>query len=84
MDHSEEDKEKQIDRLISAIDKAYHHPGQLAARSFLSGLLSGLGATIGVAVVVAVLGLLIREFGGVPVIGQILQDLGSILSRTKR
>lgn len=81
---SDEEKEKSINNLITAIDKAYHRPGQLAWRSFTSGLMSGLGATIGVAIVVAVLGILVRQFGGVPVIGQIFQDLGKVLSNAHR
>jgi hypothetical protein len=78
---SEEEKEKSINNLIAAIDKAYHNPGRLAARSFLMGLMSGLGATVGVAVVVAIIGLLIRQFGGLPVVGDWLNELGRILPK---
>lgn len=70
-----------LDNLVAAIDKAYHHPGQLAWRSFLSGLMSGLGATVGVAIIVLVLGFLIRQFGGLPVIGNWLNDLGQLLPK---
>lgn len=79
MSATEEDKIKSINGLIAAIDKAYHNPGKLAARGFLMGLMSGLGATVGVAIVVGVLGLLIRQFGGLPVIGDWLNELGRIL-----
>lgn len=77
----EKSKEKSIDRLIVSLDKAYHNPGQLAARGFLMGLMSGLGATFGVAIVVGIIGLLIRQFGGLPVIGDWLNDLGRILPK---
>lgn len=81
MSATEEDKIKSINGLIAAIDKAYHNPGKLAARGFLMGLMSGLGATVGVAIVVGVLGLLIRQFGGLPVIGDWLNELGRILPK---
>ncbi len=68
-----------LDNLVSAIDKAYHQPKELAKRSFLYGLMSGLGATIGVAIVLALLAYLIRVLGGLPVIGQWLNELGRIL-----
>ncbi|KKU43820.1 MAG: hypothetical protein UX60_C0016G0007 [Berkelbacteria bacterium GW2011_GWA2_46_7] len=75
----EEKKSEHVERLIAAIDKTYHHPGYLAWRGFLIGLASGLGATVGVAIVVGIVGLLIRQFGGLPVIGDWLNDLGRIL-----
>lgn len=81
MSVTEEEKIKSIEGLISAIDKAYHNPGKLAARGFLMGLMSGLGATVGVAIVVGILGLLIRQFGGLPVIGDWLNELGRILPK---
>lgn len=75
------DKEKadKLDQLVNIIDKTYHHPGNLMWRSFVSGLLSGLGATIGVAVVLTLLGYLLRHLGGLPVIGQWLNDASQIL-----
>lgn len=81
MASTDEEKEKSIDRLIASLDKAYHNPGQLAARGFLMGLMSGLGATFGVAIVVGIIGLLVRQFGGLPVIGDWLNDLGRILPK---
>lgn len=81
MSVTDDEKERSINRLITAIDKAYHKPGQLVARGFLMGLMSGLGATVGVAVVVAIIGLLIRQFGGLPVVGDWLNDLGRILPK---
>lgn len=81
MSATEEDKIKSINGLIAAIDKAYHNPGKLAARGFLMGLMSGLGATVGVAIVLAIIGLLISRFGGIPVIGDWLNELGRILPK---
>jgi len=79
-----EEKEKQaLVALTAAIDKAYNHPRQLMWRSFLMGLLSGLGATVGVAIVIALLGFLIRELGGLPVIGDWLNDVGRFLPKSR-
>lgn len=47
------------------------------------GLLSGLGATVGVAIVIALLGFLIRELGGLPVIGDWLNDVGRFLPKSR-
>ena len=77
----EKTEQNHINRLIRAIDLTYHNPGRLMWRNFLGGLLSGLGATIGVAIVLGILGVLIREFGGLPVVGAWLNDLGQILPK---
>ncbi len=74
-----DNKSQHVERLIAAIDKTYHHPGYLAWRGFLVGLASGLGATVGVAVIVGIVGLLMRQFGGLPIIGDWLNGLGRIL-----
>lgn len=79
MDITDEEKAKKLDRLITVIEKTYHHPGSLMWRSWISGLMSGLGATMGVAIILALVGFLIRQFGGLPVIGAWLNDLGRIL-----
>lgn len=70
---------KGLDRLVRAVDKAYHHPGPLIWRGFLIGLASGLGATIGVAIVLGVLGFILRELGGIPFIGDWLQGVNSVI-----
>ncbi|MEK7548324.1 MAG: DUF5665 domain-containing protein [Patescibacteria group bacterium] len=72
MVESERDKDKHIQRLVEAIDRTYHHTGLLVWRGFLIGLASGLGATLGVAIVVAGAGILLRQLGGLPWIGQYL------------
>ena len=74
-----DNKSQHVERLIAAIYKTYHPPGYLAWRGFLVGLASGLGATVGVAVIVGIVGLLMRQFGGLPIIGDWLNGLGRIL-----
>lgn len=74
-------QQKSIDYLVAAIEKAYLKPGQLMWRSFLSGLLSGLGATLGVAIVLALSAFLIHYLGGLPVIGNWISNVGQYLPR---
>jgi len=76
---SDEDKLKRFDQLVAVIEKTYHRPASLMGRGLLVGLMSGLGATIGVAIVLALLGFLLRELGGLPIIGEWLSDAGKIL-----
>lgn len=75
----DEKSQANLERLLRAIEKIYHTPGYLLWRSFIAGLASGLGATIGAAIVLALIGFLIRELGGLPIIGQWLTDVGRIL-----
>jgi len=79
MDAEEKELEKHLKSLTDAIKKTYGTTRSLVWRSFLSGLMSGLGATIGVAVVLALIAYLIRHFGGLPVVGSWLSELGRIL-----
>jgi hypothetical protein len=81
MEPTEQEKIKKIDQLISAIDKTYHNPGRLAWRGFLIGLASGLGTTLGVAIVLSIIGLLVRAFGGLPVIGEWITNFGAIVPK---
>ncbi len=81
MTPSEKEGVKSLDRLLKAIDRAYHNPGPLVWRGFLIGLASGLGATLGAALVIGSLGFLLRELGGLPFIGDWLQGVGDNLNR---
>ena len=83
MDDAEKELDEHLNALTSAIQKTYGTTNALVWRSFLSGLMSGLGATIGVSIIVVLIGYLIRHFGGLPVVGNWLNDLGRILP-TKR
>ena len=80
-DLTDKEKAQRLDDLLDAIDKTYHHTGRLAWRGFLLGLASGLGTTIGVALVLTILTFLLRELGGVPVIGQWFNSVGAILPK---
>ena len=81
LDPHEKEGMENLDRLVKAIDRAYHHPGPLVWRGFMIGLASGLGATLGVALVLGILGYFLRELGGLPFIGDWLQGVGNNLNR---
>lgn len=75
------EQEKTINALTGAIHNVYIAPRKLYARSFLSGMFSALGATIGVAIIVTILSILVRHFGGLPVIGHWLTEAASVLQK---
>jgi len=52
------------------------------ARYFCLGVCYGLGATIGVAIVIALVGVALRSLGGLPVIGEWLNGLSQNLQNT--
>ena len=80
---SEEEKLKIIDNLASAVQSVFVAPKKLYARSFLSGVFSALGATVGLAVIITIVGILVRHFGGLPVIGHWLTALASLFPTKK-
>lgn len=74
-------KQDKVEQLVIALEKVYQRPGLIMWRGFLLGLFSGLGATIGVALVLGILGMLIRQFGGLPIVGDWLNGLDQILPK---
>jgi hypothetical protein len=50
-------------------------------RGFLVGLASGIGGTLGVALVITILTLLAGKLGAIPFIGEVLRDLLNIINR---
>lgn len=54
-----------FDKLVAAIDRAYHRPFRMAMRSFLHGMMTALGATVGAALVLVLLFYVLRtvDFG---------------------
>jgi hypothetical protein len=79
MDQLNSQDQETLRKLLVAVDKTFHDKRALFTRSFLSGLFSALGATIGVAIVIAMVGFLVRQLGGLPVVGDWLNELGRIL-----
>lgn len=76
----QQEKDKILDRLAFSVEKAYNNPGKLMWRGFLIGLASGVGGTIGVAIIIILLTIMTRQLGGIPVIGEALRDLLNIVN----
>ena len=56
------------DRLIDALDRAYHRPGLMIWRSFLQGFMAGVGASLGTVLFFVVSVYLLNLLGGVNLI----------------
>jgi hypothetical protein len=54
-----------FDKLVAAIDRAYHRPFRMALRSFIHGMMTALGATVGAGIVFLALFYVLRtvDFG---------------------
>ena len=70
-----------IDTLIAEIKALSKVTGMQLTRSFFLGLFYYLGATVGLAIFIALLGFLINLFGGLPVVGNWLIDLGRLFHK---
>jgi hypothetical protein len=67
------------DALILDYIYVLHSTRRQIWSSFMRGLFAGLGGVIGATVGVAVLVALLQIFGGAPVIGHFFQDLGQTI-----
>jgi len=74
--NKEEEKEKikKLDHLISSINKFYPSTKQLIWRSFLQGVFVGLGTTIGVSIIIAILTYTISQLKLVPILKDIINQ----------
>ena len=75
---------EKLDQIISLLKdlKSYNDISKKNLfKSFLTGISYALGATVGVAVLLALAGLIVKLLGGVPVIGQFFLDLGKFLHK---
>lgn len=67
--------EASVDRLVRALDRAYHRPGLLLWRSFWQGVMSAMGATVGTIVVLFAIGLIIRQLGGIELLSPVIEKV---------
>ena len=56
--------EASFDKFILALDRAYHRPWSMMWRSFLQGVMKGMGTVFGFLMMIAILVLLFRAFNG--------------------
>ena len=80
MDKKKIIKEKLLISFLIALEKAYGSWAYLAGRSFTAGIFVGLGATIGVALVVVIMGYILNALGVVPVIGDFFKQLNEFIN----
>lgn len=73
------DNEKTLEKLLVAVERVYSSPVSLMKRGLLIGLFSGIGATIGAALIILLIGFLVRSLGGVPVLGDWLNALSNTI-----
>ncbi|MFA5010293.1 MAG: DUF5665 domain-containing protein [Patescibacteria group bacterium] len=65
-----------------ALDRYYSSWGTLISRSFVSGLFTALGATVGLALVLGLGGLILEQLGVLPVVGGFFGRINDVLNHT--
>lgn len=63
------------DIRLADVFQNYTAPRKLLWINFLAGLARGLGLTIGTAIVLAILGSILKEFISIPIIGDYIREL---------
>ena len=58
--------EASFDKFVAALDRAYHRPFQMMFRSFLHGMMTVLGGTVGAALIFIILFYALRTFDWSP------------------
>ena len=71
-----------ITAFTRALDKAYGSWGYLIARSFVSGIFIGLGATVGFALVIVIVGYVFSALGVLPIVGDFFIRLNEFINST--
>ena len=66
--------------FAQAIEKYYNGWGTLMARSFVAGLFTALGATIGLALVLTLAGFILDKLGVLPVVGGFFSRINEVIS----
>jgi hypothetical protein len=74
MSETEQEKNKKIDELVQALGKLYPSTRHLIWRSFLQGIFVGLGTTLGVSIVLAVLTYTISQLKLIPILKDIISQ----------
>lgn len=72
-------EEVTLDRLTRSVDRVYNNPGNLMWRSFLAGVMSGLGATIGVALILSIGGYVFSLLGGIELLRPGLTEIRNMI-----
>jgi hypothetical protein len=75
--------EASVDRLISAVDRAYHRPWLMMWRSFLHGMMTAIGAFFGTALIGILSVTIFQALGGAGLIDSMLDRLEEGAIRTQ-
>lgn len=77
---TEDKKTKQeLTALVNAVQRYYGNWGSLIWRSFVGGIFTALGATVGFAVVIWIVGAVFTQLGVIPVIGDFFIRLNELI-----
>jgi hypothetical protein len=75
MDHKpKDDTINKLEQFTVALDRSYGSMKRLMWRSFVAGLFSALGATIGLAIVLTILAYTIHALQLIPIIGDLIHQ----------
>ena len=77
--NSEEPSNRAAVAFTRIFERTYGNWKGIAARSFVSGIFTGLGATVGVAIVFVVVGYILKYLGVIPVVGTFFKQIDEFL-----
>lgn len=66
--------------FAQSLEKYYNSWGNLIGRSFVSGLFTALGATVGLALVLGLAGLILGKLGVLPIVGGFFSRINEVIS----
>lgn len=72
MKKSEKDLTKKVEILIQAVDKVYPSTKKLMIRSFIQGIFTALGATVGLTVVLTILTFVLAQLRVLPILNNVI------------
>ncbi|MFA5270270.1 MAG: DUF5665 domain-containing protein [Patescibacteria group bacterium] len=73
-------KDQVLGAFAQSLEKYYNGWSNLMARSFVAGLFTALGATVGLALVLTLAGLILEWLGVLPVVGGFFSRLNEVIS----
>lgn len=67
--------QKKVEILIGAVDKIYPSMKVLMFRSFVQGIFVALGSTIGLAIVLGILAVILHQLQAIPIVDQAIKNM---------
>lgn len=72
--------ERAVTSFIRALDRAYSDWRTLIARAFVTGMFTALGATVGLALILYLIGVILTKLGVLPGVGEFFARLNEIVT----